>query len=530
MRIEALLSGVSHARVPDCLRGIEVSSLVLDSRKIVAGDVFVAVRGTQHNGEEYIAQALNAGAALVLHDIDFDGRDVSETMARRCVGILDLRHALGVIAARLYNNSSDRMCVVGVTGTDGKTSTSHFIAQLLSACGHPHRDTTHLNDTHDVAVIGTVGNGVLGHLAPATHTTPDAIELQKIFSDFEAQGIRAVAMEVSSHALDQGRVSGAAFDVAVLTNLARDHMDYHHCMRDYAATKARLFSVDGVSAIVINGDDDFGCEMVRRFSEQAAVYVYGFDESLPQVDAQLGGKLQARHLKCHENGLSFDVTFKGNTATVECGLMGAFNAHNVLAAMGVALALGSAFDAVIKAVAQLHPVQGRMQRVLSTPSHPTVLVDYAHTPQALNAALNAVRQHLPRAVCNQNAPKLLCVFGCGGDRDTGKRALMGEVATRHADVAVLTDDNPRTESPHAIFEDVLSGVLPATPIQTFHDRAQAIDWAIAQASEHDFILIAGKGHENYQIIGDEKIPFCDVSVAQAALSNRAPTQAGGVPC
>lgn len=517
MIIEQLLAGVKNTQLTNAVRGLDVTALVLDSRKISAGDVFVALRGAVHNGEDYITLAIESGAVCALHDDAFDASNLPSAIAKRCVAITHLKHQLGVIASRLHNNPSQTLKMIGVTGTDGKTSTSHFIAQLLNLCGE-----------RKVAVVGTVGNGVLSDLSVATHTTPDAISLQALLADFKHQNVHTVAMEVSSHALEQGRVSGVNFDVAVLTNLARDHMDYHHSMKAYAKAKARLFNVESLSSVVINGDDDFGCNLIYQLPKNIAVYVYGFDEDLPQTGVQMGGKLKASQLICNQDGLTFEVSFNGQKACVRCGLMGAFNAHNILASMCVALSLGLAFDDVVKAVSELKSVKGRMQRISFDENKPTVIVDYAHTPQALDAVLSAICQHVPTP-----NTKLFCVFGCGGDRDTGKRSLMGDIAYRYSDVIVLTDDNPRTESPSAIFDDVLSG-MPSNSenkiIKKIHNRDEAIEYAIANATEHDIVLIAGKGHEDYQVVGEEKLWFCDATVAQRVLSQYAPLHAGGLPC
>lgn len=522
MRIGQLLSGM-NARFNSGLSSIDVSALVLDSRKISAGDVFVALPGTVSNGENYIAQAIEAGALCAFHDDVFDASELPNPIAERCVAVADLKRQLGCIASRLHKDPSNAMQMIGVTGTDGKTSTSHFIAQLLELCGGKN-----------VAVIGTVGNGVLSNLSPATHTTPDTIHLHKLLSEFSSNSIQSVAMEVSSHALDQGRVSGVDFDVAVLTNLARDHMDYHHSMKAYAQAKERLFNFESLSSVVINGDDDFGCDLVTRLPYDSAVYVYvyGFGKDLPQLNTQLGAKLKASQLECNTEGLAFDVCLNGQKSRVHCGLMGAFNAHNVLAAMCVALSLDFSFDDVVNAVSELKPVKGRMQKISASQNVPTVIVDYAHTPQALGAVLSATRQHMNAKKSSDS--KLFCVFGCGGDRDTGKRALMGQAAVQYSDVIVLTDDNPRTEDPLTIFEDVLAGMSSCADdkktIEAIHNRGEAIEYAITNASEHDVVLIAGKGHEDYQIVGKDKHAFCDVTVAQSILSKYVSSNAGDASC
>lgn len=523
MHIQALLAELMCAPLSDAVCDVNVETLTLDSRLVRSGDVFVTLRGKTHNGEEYISQAFESGAVAVFCDAEFDASELPKSLQQKCVHVHDLRRVLGMIAAKLNNKPTEFMRVVGVTGTDGKTSTAHFIAQLIAACGMLSGQQV---GTDDVAVMGTVGNGSLQGLSPATHTTPDAVSLQNYFAQFKEQGIQAVAMEVSSHALDQSRVSGVKFDVAVLTNLARDHMDYHHCMREYANAKSKLFHMDGLRATVINGDDDFGCALLDKIQPNMAVYCYGFDEDLPNINARQGGQLKGANLVCDESGLSFDVTFKHQKAQVRCSVIGAFNAHNVMAAMATLLAFNVPFNHVVTAVQKLKPVSGRMQ-LLQTEQHeqPMVIVDYAHTPQALGAVLDATRAHIDEQA------KLFCVFGCGGDRDAGKRALMGEIATHGSDVVVLTDDNPRTEDPQAIFDDVLSGQLnAATPMECIHNRQDAIKYVVSRAQKGDAILIAGKGHENYQIIGTEKIEFCDVMVAQNALSNRTKNNVGVGAC
>jgi UDP-N-acetylmuramoyl-L-alanyl-D-glutamate--2,6-diaminopimelate ligase len=403
--------------------------------------------------------------------------------------------------------------MIGITGTNGKTSCSHWIAQSLarldSRCG----------------VIGTLGSGLPGKLDPLGNTTPDAVWLHGRLREFVKQKAHAVAMEVSSHGLVQDRVSGVEFDVALFTNLTRDHLDYHGTMRSYRNAKARLFRSPGLKSAVLNLDDPFGAELARHCPERGvAAFGYGFNRTLP---AALRGRrvprVIGRELRMSPDGLAFEVTTPWGDAHIESPLVGRFNAANLLATLGVLLAGDYPLDAAVAALKKIKPVPGRTERY-GGGRKPVVVVDYAHTPDALENVLRALRELMSagsesaRDARGARAGKLVCVFGCGGDRDRGKRPLMGRIATRLADEVIITTDNPRTEDPHTIITDILQGITAQCAIAP--DRSQAIRAAIASARPGDVVLVAGKGHEQYQEIDGVKHPYSDAAVVREALAER----------
>jgi len=406
--------------------------------------------------------------------------------------VTGLRAQLGAIADALYGHPSQALWIVGVTGTNGKTTCTQWIAQCLDACGRR------------AAVIGTLGNGLVGALAPALNTTPDAALTHETLAKFRAAGASAVAMEVSSHGLDQGRVNAVGFDVAVFTNLTRDHLDYHGTMAAYGAAKAKLFSRPGIKACIINTDDPFGRHLaaVAR-AGGARVLTCGFD----------GGDLHARAFASTPAGVALDVATPWGDGELRAPVIGAFNAANALAVLGVLLASDVALGAALAALARVEAPPGRMQR-LGGDGLPLVVVDYAHSPDALAKVLTALRPWVA------GARELACVFGCGGDRDPGKRPDMGRVAAELADRLIVTSDNPRTEDPSAIAAAVVQGIR-TTPNRRWSvelDRASAIAGTIAGARPGDVVLIAGKGHEDYQERDGVRHPFSDTRVVAAALA------------
>src|SRR5690606_16298769 len=436
------------------------------------------------------------GAAAVVYEPDSRANAAAAERACAAAGVPllavpGLGQSLSLIAGRFFDHPSRGLTLLGVTDTDGKTSVSQFIVQALS-------------ETAPCGVIGTLGYGQLGSLEPASHTTPDAIRLQQLLNDMRGSGIRHVAMEVSSHALDQGRVAALRFRVAVLTNLSRDHLDYHGSQEAYAAAKARLFAMPGLEHAILNADDEFG----RRLLASLPDGVRALTESLSPA---AGADLVCQKLHARPNGLERQLRTPFGGAELSLPLLGRFNAANALAALGALLALEVPLPEAVRRLQRLRPVAGRMQR-LGGGGQPQVVIDYAHTPAALAAALDAVREH--------TEGRVWCVFGCGGERDAGKRAAMGAVADAKADVIVITDDNPRREDPEAIFADILAGVQRQRP-QLVHDRAAAIRLALEQAEAGDTVLIAGKGHEDYQLVGERRLAFNDAAVAVAVLQERA---------
>ena len=465
------------------------SRITADSRQVRPGDAFAAFPGDKTDGRAFIADAIRHGTAAVLWEAAGFEWDPAWRVANQ--PIAGLRARLGAIADAVYGHPSQALWIIGVTGTNGKTTCSQWIAQCLDRCGRR------------AAVIGTLGNGFVGALVPAPHTTPDAALMHETLAQFKAAGASAVAMEVSSHGLDQGRVNAVAFDVAVFTNLTRDHLDYHRTMAAYGEAKARLFAWPGLSACVINADDPFGRHLVEVATARGArVLTYGFAQADIRVTA----------FASTPAGIALSVATPWGSGEVRAPVLGAFNAANALAVLGVLLASDVPFAAAVAALARVDAPPGRMQR-LGGAALPLVIVDYAHSPDALARVLTALRPWVaPGGV-------LVCVFGCGGDRDRGKRPQMGAVAAQRADRLVVTSDNPRTEDPAAIADAVVSGIrTAANPSWSVElDRATAIGAAVAGARRGDVVLIAGKGHEDYQERDGVRRPFSDVRVAAAAL-------------
>jgi UDP-N-acetylmuramoyl-L-alanyl-D-glutamate--2,6-diaminopimelate ligase len=455
------------------------------------GDVFVAFPGAQVDGRDFIAQALANGAAAVIAEAGKKGGAGDAAI----VEVSGLAALSGEIAHLVYGRPSEKLWLAGVTGTNGKTSVSHWIAQAMNAM------------QHRCAVIGTLGNGFLESLVESPNTTPDAIILHAEFAGFVAQGAKACAMEVSSIGFDQGRVNGAAFDVAVFTNLTRDHLDYHGSMAAYAAAKEKLFFVPGLSVAVLNLDDPFGAELAVRL--RGRLHVIGYT-----LGPDAGGEdvLRAENLGMSAAGVEFDLRGVHFTAPV----VGRFNVSNLLAVIGALLARNERLEDIAVALNRIQPPPGRMQ-ALGGVDQPLVVVDYAHTPDALEKALGVLRE-----TAAARGGRLVCVFGCGGNRDPGKRPQMGAIAERLADQVVLTSDNPRSENPQAIIDGILGGMKSPPAVEP--DRGQAIADAVADADPRDVILLAGKGHEPYQEIAGVRHPFSDIDVAKSALATRRGSQ------
>lgn len=460
-----------------------VTGISQDSRQIAAGDLFCARAGGQYKGIDFVADAIEKGAAAVLIDSSEQWVEPSPVPV---IAVEQLAQRLSGIAGRFYGEPSSALKMVGITGTNGKTSCSHFLAQSLNHLGLR------------TAVIGTVGNGFPDALQSATHTTPDAVGLQRLLAEFVQQGADAVVMEVSSHALDQYRVAGLSFNVAAFTNLSRDHLDYHGSMDEYGAAKARLFHDLAPAHAVINADDLFGQVLLERFAEDTSVL--GFGEE--------AGELRAAEVCLQKSGIVAQLNTPWGDIALNTQVVGQFNVSNLLLTTAVLGVMGFDAENIQQQLMVLTPVPGRMQ-CLGDDTQPLVVVDYAHTPDALEKALNASRQHTPG--------QLICVFGCGGDRDTGKRPEMGRVAARLADVIYVTSDNPRTEDPRQIIDMILPGCTDMKSVTAVIDREQAIRDAVLVAGKDDVVLVAGKGHEDYQEIMGQRQPFDDVQVAKAAL-------------
>ncbi|WP_297325792.1 UDP-N-acetylmuramoyl-L-alanyl-D-glutamate--2,6-diaminopimelate ligase [Nitrosomonas sp.] len=490
--------------------GVPIKNLVIDSRQIKPGDTFLAYAGEKDDGRRFIPQAIAAGANAVLWDPqDFSWNPEWHIPA---LPISELKANAGSIANYVYGNPSQRLWLVGVTGTNGKTSCCHWYAQAM----------TSLNKK--TALMGTLGNGFDGALEAATNTTPDATVLQRSLAKFKQQGADSVVMEVSSHGVAQERINGTTFSVAVLTNLSRDHLDYHQDMDAYAAAKARLFFWPELKYAVINMDDVLGVELSRQLANKTTKIIgYGFRYPELGCYSKHFRMVYGSNLKSDIEGIEFDIEYEGCHEHLKINLLGKFNASNLLAVAAALLASGIKLPDAIQALQNVRPIPGRMEKYAAA-DQPIVIVDYAHTPDALEKVLCTLREilratHQNKAVNSPN-PRLHCVVGCGGDRDTGKRAMVGEVATRLADAVIFTSDNPRTEDPLSIIKDIAMGA-GVSEYQIEADRALAIYQAIANAQPGDIVLIAGKGHEKFQEIQGQKIPFNDAEVVQQVLKDLA---------
>lgn len=489
--------------------GVAVKNLVTDSRQIQPGDTFLAYAGEIADGRNFIPQAIAADANAVL----WDPQDFTWNPEWRipALAIEDLKAQAGSIASHVYDQPSEKLWMVGITGTNGKTSCSHWYAQAMTSLGKK------------TAVLGTLGNGFCGALAKAENTTPDAAVLQRSLAGFVEQGAHGVAMEVSSHGLVQGRVNGTVFAVAVLTNLSRDHLDYHRDMDAYAAAKARLFFWPGLQYAVINMDDVLGVELSRQLANKSTALIgYGFHYP-EKRDSSPFKMVYGSNLKVDLHGLEFDIEFEDNREHLKIGLLGKFNASNLLAVVAAMLVSGIRLPDAVRSLQNVQPIPGRMEKYQGV-DQPIIVVDYAHTPDALEKVLCTLRELLrgaqPKKRTSRQGARLCCVVGCGGDRDKGKRAMVGEVATRLADEVIFTSDNPRTEDPLSIIQDITAGA-GADNYQIEPDRALAIYQAIANAHNNDIVLIAGKGHEKFQEIKGRKIPFSDAEIVQQVLKDLA---------
>ncbi|HEX5844572.1 MAG TPA: UDP-N-acetylmuramoyl-L-alanyl-D-glutamate--2,6-diaminopimelate ligase, partial [Pseudomonas sp.] len=460
--------------------------LTLDSRKVRPGDLFLAVPGTQQDGRVHISDAIARGAAAVAYEAE--GAAVMTAHSAELVPLKGLAGQLSAIAGRFYGEPSRALHLIGITGTNGKTSVSQLLAQALDLLGER------------CGIVGTLGNGFYGALELGRHTTPDPIGVQATLADMKNAGARAVAMEVSSHGLHQGRVAALAFDVAVFTNLSRDHLDYHGSMQAYGAAKAELFAWDGLRCRVINLDDAFGRELAAAEHDSRLI-----SYSLIDSDAYL----YCRDARFDEQGVRATLVTPRGEGSLRSSLLGRFNLSNLLAVVGTLLGMDYPLDEILQLLPQLQGPVGRMQR-LGGVKQPLVVVDYAHTPDALEKVLEALRPHAKG--------RLLCLFGCGGDRDSGKRPLMAAVVERLADGVLVTDDNPRTETPEQIFRDIRAGFAKPESVQFVHGRGQAIAQLIAAAAADDVLVLAGKGHEDYQEINGERQPFSDLLEAAKALA------------
>ena len=463
-----------------------VGELEADSRKIKEGDVFVAIKGQVQDGRIYIDQAIKQGASVILYE-NSDGFTYESSLAK-CIGISDLNTKLPKLAAAFYDHPSQKLQVIGVTGTNGKSSITYYIAQMLASLGEK------------CAIIGTVGNGFIDHLETATNTTPGPIEIQRLLVQFKEAGAKYVAMEVSSHGIAQGRIDGIDFARTAFTNLSRDHLDFHKTIEAYFKVKEDFILRFKDRASVLNFDDPMIAQNLSPKLE-------------PQYALTVGTKQGASYLiqaaKATDQGTEFSLLKAQKTKSLYVPLIGLFNVYNAIMALALVDSLVNQYDKLTESLSSLKPLVGRMQ-IYKTVKSPLCIVDYAHTPDGLEKAIVAAREH--------TKGELLVVVGCGGDRDHGKRPTMGKIATTLANYAFFTNDNPRTEDPKAIMEQIIAGVS-TNNYEIEYDRKEAITKAIQKATVSDLVLIAGKGHEDYQIIGKQKLHFSDQEIVQEVLAS-----------
>jgi len=479
---------------------IVIDDVVLDSRQVRANSLFIAVSGLTVDGRQFIDAAIEQGASAIVWQCDEGAvpipvawRENKGGVKVPVIAIDNLADQVGRIADRFYQQPSKKMHVIGITGTNGKTSCSHFIAHALVA-------------SVPTGVIGTLGWGQVDNLQTSSHTTPDVVSCHKWLAEMQLRNVECVAMEVSSHALDQGRVDNIRFDSAVFTNLTHDHLDYHGSMDEYARAKERLFSVDGLRYAVINIDDEYGRELISRLNNDIQVLRYGLKNDSLSADVYANNIIQT------ETGLEFELHTPIGDINIDSPVYGLFNVYNLLATVGILLINKISLNEIASRLKLIHAVNGRLSIVqfdahdsaIAANAHSSIIIDYAHTPDALRQALLTVREHFDQPVW--------CVFGCGGDRDKEKRPVMGSLAIELAEHIIITNDNPRTENAQQIIDEIVAGISHAQNVITISDRREAIYSALSNAKEGEVVLIAGKGHESYQQIGNKRLPFNDADV------------------
>ena len=486
---------------PDLLNrcdDISVSGLAIDSRNVKKDDLFIAAQGELSHGLMFAESAIKNGANSVVWDDCVDCASLLKEASQKvnCLHCDDLKMKMGEIADRFYQHPSAQLKVTGVTGTNGKTSVAHFIAQCMDKadkrCG----------------VLGTLGNGFPDELKMTGLTTADAVSVHRDLETLRANNASNVAMEVSSHGLDQGRVNGVLFDSAVFTNLSQDHLDYHETLEAYAEVKRQLFFMPGLNTAVINLDDDYGRVLAKECKNRLSVWGYSTQAQFKTWQDYADCFVQAMSINANAQGFNVLVkTPKGN-GELSIPLLGEFNVSNILAVLSVLLINEVSLEEALEKLASISPVSGRME-VIDADDKPSVVVDFAHTPAALEEACKAVKAHFDG--------QLWCVFGCGGDRDRSKRPLMAKVAEDYADKVVVTSDNPRSENPQKIIDEVVAGFSDSSKVKIITDRRDAIAYAIEQAQENDVVLLAGKGHESVQLVAGETFEFDDRLVAKEYL-------------
>lgn len=486
-----LLQGLADSYLREETR---VTGICMDSRKVHSSDLFLACHGKKTSGINYIREAINAGAIAIAVEANI-GEEVF-TNDIPVIKINELSAKVGIIADRFYGHPSKNMNIIGITGTNGKTSVSYFIAQALSR-----------SSVKKVGLIGTLGSGPFAQLRSGLNTTPDPVFVHRTLADFNQQGIDTVIMEVSSHGLDQGRVNGVDFNIGIFTNLSNDHLDYHKDMVAYAAAKKKLFTSHGIKHAIINIDDEYGRKLYEEIGDSIPVIGYGLVDLFPADDNQYLSTMLAT-VDESDYGMMLQIKSPWGEGSLSVPINGSYNAYNLLASLAALCLIGMNFEYASEQLALLSPVPGRLEK-FGGMDKPEIYVDYAHTPDALKKVLITLKRKKPG--------KLVCIFGCGGNRDKTKRALMGAIAEAYADEVIITNDNPRDEQPDSIIEDILTGIVKQGSVLIETDRDKAITNAILSAGADDIVLIAGKGHETYQEIAGKRYPFSDRQLVRKLL-------------
>jgi len=498
MRLSQLLEGVTVSKLFQTMYGqmvvtheVEIGKVQYDSRKVQRGDCFIAIKGTASDGHSFIQSAMNQGAKVVVLQ---DDKVLPDALCMHAgvikVVVPDSRKALALMSANYFDHPSKKLKFVGITGTNGKTTTSYLVKSILEAGGEKS------------GLVGTIEYRIGEQIIPATHTTPESLELNELFASMVENHCTSVSMEVSSHALDQSRVYGVDFDVAVFTNLTQDHLDYHITMENYFEAKKELFNyLKPSGCAVVNNDDRWGVQLLASIKTKKISY-----------GINLSADIFAKEVKLSIDGTTFLVSNGKCECTVSTPLIGTFNVYNVLAAYTTGMALGLSQEQILDGIKNLKNVRGRFERIAS-PAGWTAVIDYAHTPDALGNCLRTIHDVLPQ----KNHGRIITVFGAGGDRDKTKRPIMGRIAGDYSDLVIVTSDNPRTEPPETIIDDVMRGITRHASVLREVDRQTAIEHAINSARQGDVILIAGKGHEDYQVIGKEKKHFSDREIVENLL-------------
>lgn len=495
MKLSDLIKGIVIKRVTGNM-DTDVSGVAYDSRQVTPGTLFVAVRGLKTDGHRYIKEAVSKGASALLIEEETNGNNIS-SIPIPVLTVSDSRKAIARVAINYYGDPSRKLKLIGVTGTNGKTTTTYLIRAILEGAGHK------------TGLIGTVSYAYGDKIFPAGHTTPEAMEFQGLLRDMADNQCRFVVTEVSSHALALKRVYGTGFSTAIFTNLTQDHLDFHADMEDYFQAKALLFSglIPGDRAI-INRDDPYGRRLTGM--TKGPVYTYGIDRE---------SDIHAKDIHLSMEGLEFDAMTPAGRIRIKSGLVGIYNVYNILGAIGVGLSYDIPLEKIASGIASVSSIPGRFEKINSGMGF-GVVVDYAHTEDALRLLLKAAAGFVER--------KIITLFGCGGDRDRGKRPLMGKAAIELSDYVIVTSDNPRTENPQRIMDEIEAGVREAmrasarraSGYKLILDRGAAIEEAIQMAKEGDLVVVAGKGHECYQIIGNKKLHFDDREEIQKAIAQR----------